>query len=78
MFMMVSFLLDTMLGSLSDIQDTFHNKTSVRNNKKKVFNKNFCEIPDYEVKPSPCSHDLKVKNATVLQYLIGVDIIRDS
>ena len=45
---------------------------------KKFFNKNFCEITDYEIKPSPWSHDLKVKNAIVLQYLIGVDIIRDS
>ena len=26
----------------------------------------FCEIPDYEVKPSPCSHGLKVKNAILL------------
>ena len=34
--------------------------------------------PDYEIKPSPWSHDLKVKNAIVLQYLIGVDIIRYS
>ena len=67
-----------MLGSLSDIQDTFHNKTNARNLKKKIFNKNFCEITDYEIKPSPWSHDLKVKNAIVLQYLIGVDIIRDS
>ena len=67
-----------MLGSLSDIQDTFHNKTNARNFFKKFFNKNFCEITDYEIKPSPWSHDLKVKNAIVLQYLIGVDIIRDS
>ena len=26
----------------------------------------FCEIPDYEVKPSPCYHGLKVKNAISL------------
>ena len=67
-----------MLGSLSDIQDTFYNKTNARNFKKIFFNKNFCEVTDYEIKPSPWSHDLKVKNATVLQYLIGFDILRDS
>ena len=66
-----------MLGSLFDIQDTFHNKTNARNLKKNSLT-NYCEITDYEIKPSPWSHDLKVKNAIVLQYLIGVDIIRDS
>ena len=26
----------------------------------------FWEIPDYDVKPSPCSHGLKVKNTILL------------
>ena len=37
--------------------------TNINKLKKTV---NFCETPDYEVKPSPCSQGLKVKKAISL------------
>ena len=36
------------------------------NIQKKSLTKEFCVIPDYEVKPSPWYHGLKVKNAITL------------